>query len=175
MATTIGRTIGVIFLLRALARGKGRLTVGRAQLRIDRETMRTIFRLAKAGIVQTLIGFTSWIGLVKILAAFGSIPLAGYTIAMRLVMFMLLPSWGLGNAAATLVGQNLGARNPARAESAVWKAAWSTTVFLGAVGLLLVCRAPRWSASSPAIRWCSATASRCCASSRPASPFTPTG
>ena len=138
VATTIGRSIGVLFLLRALARGKGRLRVRRAQLRLDRETMRTIFRLAKNGIVQTLIGFTSWIGLVKILAAFGSVPLAGYTIAMRVVMFMLLPSWGLGNAAATLVGQNLGAGNPARAESAVWRAAFYNFVFLGVVGLLLV-------------------------------------
>ena len=138
VATTIGRSVGVLFLLRALARGKGRLVVRRAQLRLDRETMRTIFRLAKNGIVQTLIGFTSWIGLVKILAAFGSVPLAGYTIAMRVVMFALLPSWGLGNAAATLVGQNLGAGNPARAEAAVWKAAFYNFVFLGVVGLLLV-------------------------------------
>ena len=138
VATTIGRSIGVLFLLRALARGKGRLVVRRAQLRLDRETMRTIFRLAKDGIVQTLIGFTSWIGLVKILAAFGSVPLAGYTIAMRVVMFMLLPSWGLGNAAATLVGQNLGAGNPARAEAAVWRAAFYNFVFLGIIGLLLV-------------------------------------
>ncbi len=138
VATTIGRSIGVLFLLRALARGKGRLSVRRAQLRLDRETMKTIFRLAKDGIVQTLIGFTSWIGLVKILAAFGSVPLAGYTIAMRVVMFMLLPSWGLGNAAATLVGQNLGAGNPARAEAAVWKAAFYNFVFLGVVGVLLV-------------------------------------
>ncbi len=138
VATTIGRSIGVLFLLRALARGKGRLVVRRAQLRLDRETMRTIFRLAKDGIVQTLIGFTSWIGLVKILAAFGSVPLAGYTIAMRVVMFMLLPSWGLGNAAATLVGQNLGAGNPARAEAAVWRAAFYNFIFLGVLGLLLV-------------------------------------
>jgi putative MATE family efflux protein len=138
VATTIGRSIGVLFLLRALARGKGRLVVRRAQLRLDRETMRTIFRLAKDGIVQTLIGFTSWIGLVKILAAFGSVTLAGYTIAMRVVMFALLPSFGLGMAAATLVGQNLGAGNPARAEAAVWKAAFYNFVFLGVVGLLLV-------------------------------------
>ena len=138
VATTIGRSIGVLFLLRALARGKGRLGVRRAHLRLDRQTMKTIFRLAKDGIVQTLIGFTSWIGLVKILAAFGSVPLAGYTIAMRVVMFMLLPSWGLGNAAATLVGQNLGAGDAARAEAAVWRAAFYNFVFLGVVGLLLV-------------------------------------
>ncbi len=138
VATTIGRSVGVLFLLRALAQGKGRLSVRRAQLRLEPETMKTIFRLAKNGVVQTLIGFTSWIGLVKILAAFGSVPLAGYTIAMRVVMFALLPSWGLGNAAATLVGQNLGAGNPARAEAAVWKAAFYNFVFLGAVGLLLV-------------------------------------
>lgn len=138
VATTIGRSVGVLYLLRALARGNGRLAVRRAQFRVDSETMKTIFRLAKNGIVQTLIGFTSWIGLVKILAAFGSVPLAGYTIAMRVVMFALLPSWGLGNAAATLVGQNLGASNPARAEAAVWKAAFYNFVFLGIVGLLLV-------------------------------------
>jgi putative MATE family efflux protein len=138
VATTIGRSIGVLYLLRALGRGRGRLVVRRAHLRLEPETMRTIFRLAKNGVVQTLIGFTSWIGLVKILAAFGSVPLAGYTIAMRVVMFMLLPSWGLGNAAATLVGQNLGAGDPARAEAAVWKAAFYNLVFLGGVGFLLV-------------------------------------
>jgi putative MATE family efflux protein len=138
VATTIGRSVGVLFLLRALARGKGRLAVRRHHLRLEPETMKTIFRLAKNGVVQTLIGFTSWIGLVKILAAFGSVALAGYTIAMRVVMFALLPSWGLGNAAATLVGQNLGAGDPARAEAAVWKAAFYNLVFLGVVGLLLV-------------------------------------
>ena len=142
VATTIGRGIGVAYLLSTLARGRGRLVVTRAQLRPDRETLRTILRLAKNGVVQTLIGFTSWIGLVRILSAFGSVPLAGYTIAMRIVMFALLPSVGLGNAAATLVGQNLGARNPARAEEAVWTAARTNLIFLGLVGLALIATAP---------------------------------
>ena len=142
VATTIGRGIGVVYLLVTLARGRGRLAVTRAQLRPDRDTLRTILRLAKNGVVQTLIGFTSWIGLVRILSAFGSVPLAGYTIAMRIVMFALLPSVGLGNAAATLVGQNLGARNPARAEEAVWTAARINLIFLGLVGLALVATAP---------------------------------
>jgi putative MATE family efflux protein len=135
VATTIGRGIGVLYLMRALARGSGRLAVRRAQLGIDVATLRTILRLAKNGVVQTLIGFTSWIGLVRIISTFGSIPLAGYTIAMRVVMFALLPSWGLGNAAATLIGQSLGAGNPARGEKAVWRAALYNFVFLGLVGL----------------------------------------
>ena len=142
VATTIGRGIGVVYLLVTLGRGRGRLAVTRAQLRPDRETLRTILRLAKNGVVQTLIGFTSWIGLVRILSAFGSVPLAGYTIAMRIVMFALLPSVGLGNAAATLVGQNLGAGNPARAEEAVWTAARTNLIFLGLVGLALIATAP---------------------------------
>jgi len=143
VATTIGRGVGVVYLLVALGRGRGRLAVGRAHLRPDRETLRTILRLAKNGVVQTLIGFTSWIGLIRILSPFGSVPLAGYTIAMRVVTFALLPSVGLGNAAATLVGQNLGARNPGRAEDAVWRAARYNLLFLGLVGLALVILAPQ--------------------------------
>jgi putative MATE family efflux protein len=142
IATTIGRGIGVLYLGLSLARGRGRLAIARAHLRPDRETLRTILRLAKNGVVQTLIGFTSWIGLVRILAPFGSVPLAGYTIAMRVVTFALLPSVGLGNAAATLVGQNLGAHDPRRAEDAVWRAARYNLLFLGVVGLVLVLCAP---------------------------------
>jgi putative MATE family efflux protein len=142
IATTIGRGIGVLYQLRALARGRGRLRVTRAHLGLDREALRTILRVARSGIVQSLIGMTSWIGLVRIVSPFGSAVLAGYTIAFRVVLFALLPSWGLGNAAATLVGQNLGARQPARAEQAVWRAALYNLVFLGVVGLAFVLLGP---------------------------------
>jgi Na+-driven multidrug efflux pump len=92
--------------------------------------------------VQVFIGMVSWIGLVRILAAFGSAALAGYTIGMRIVIFALLPSFGLSNAAATMVGQALGARKPERAERAVWTAGWYSVWFLGAVGLSFVIGAP---------------------------------
>jgi putative MATE family efflux protein len=138
VATTIGRGTGVLFLLWSLYRGKGRLVVRREHLRVDPEAMRTIFRVARTGVVQMLIGMTSWVGLVRILASFGSSAVAGYTVAIRVVMFALMPSFGLGNAAATLVGQNLGAGNPARAEQAVWRAGLYNLFFLGAVGFVFV-------------------------------------
>ncbi len=142
VATTIGRGIGVLYQLRALARGTGRLRVRRAHLRIDREAMATILRMARTGIAQSLIGMTSWVGLVRIVSTFGSTALAGYTIAIRVVLFALLPSWGLGNAAATLVGQNLGAGEPARAERAVWRTALYNLFFLGTIGLAFVALGP---------------------------------
>jgi putative MATE family efflux protein len=100
--------------------------------------IRAILATAGNGILQMAIGTTSWIGLVKILATFGSVALAGYTIAIRIVLFALMPAWGLANAGATLVGQNLGAGKPDRAEQAVWIATRSNMLFLGIVGLLFV-------------------------------------
>jgi putative MATE family efflux protein len=138
VATTIGRGVGVLYQLRALARGRGRLRVRRAHLVFDRAVQWTILRLSGSGTVQMFIGMASWIVLVRIVARFGSNVIAGYGIAFRVVMFALLPSWGLGNAAATLVGQNLGARRPERAAEAVWRAAFYNLLFLGAVGLALV-------------------------------------
>ncbi len=137
VATTIGRGVGVLYQLHNLRAGRGRLSVPRSEMRIDVETLRTILRIARSAVVQMLIGMASWVFLVRILSKFGSAALAGYTVAVRVVLFALLPSWGLGNAAATLVGQNLGAGNPARAEQAVWRAAFYNFVFLGALGLLL--------------------------------------
>ena len=134
IATTIGRGIGVLYQLRALTAGRGHLIVRASDLKADTKTMANIARISQGGVIQSLIGTASWVGLVRILSSFGNIALAGYTISVRLILFALLPSWGMANAAATLVGQNLGAKHPDRAEQAVWRAALLNLVFLGGVG-----------------------------------------
>jgi putative MATE family efflux protein len=137
VATTIGRGIGVLYQLHNLRVGRGRLSVPRSAVRIDLASLTTILRIARAAVLQMAIGMASWVGLVRVLSTFGSMAIAGYTVAVRVVLFALLPAFGLGNAAATLVGQNLGAGNPARAEQAVWRAAFYNFIFLGAVGVVL--------------------------------------
>ncbi len=116
--------------------------IERRHLRVDLALMARLVRLSTTGIVQTLIGTTSWIGLVRIIAGFGASAVAGYTVAIRVVLFALLPSWGLSNAAATMVGQSLGAKKPDRAEQSVWKAGLFNLYFLGGIGLLFVWFAP---------------------------------
>jgi putative MATE family efflux protein len=138
VATNTGRGVGVIYQLFALARAAGHLRIGRRHLRIDRAVMRDIVRIASNGIGQLLINTTSWVVLMRILAPFGSVALAGYAVTMRIVIFAILPAWGLSNAAATLVGQNLGAKRPDRAEQAVWTAARYNLYFLGGVGVVFV-------------------------------------
>src|SRR6185437_3706401 len=95
------------------------------------------------GTFQVFIGMASWIGLVRIISSFGSNAVAGYTFGIRVILFALLPSWGMSNAAATMVGQALGARNPDRAERAVWQAGFYNMIFLGIIGLLFVLFAPQ--------------------------------
>ena len=106
--------------------------------RLDLPVMRRLTRVAATGVLQFLVGTSSWLLLMRIISLFGSAALAGYTIAVRILIFALLPSWGMANAAATLVGQNLGAGKPERAERSVWIAAASNAVFLAVVGLLLI-------------------------------------
>ncbi len=142
VATTIGRGVGVLIALYFLARGSGHLRVALRHLVIEWKTISRILRLSLNGTFQVLVGSLSWIALVRLMATFGSAAMAGYTIAVRMVMFALLPAWGLGNAAATMVGQALGASNPERAESAVWTAARYNVVFLGLMGLLFFVCAP---------------------------------
>ncbi len=138
IATTVGRSVGVAYQLRALASGRGRLRVCRRHLAIDRRLMLQLARLSIGGVGQFLIGTASWLALVRILAAFGAAALAGYTIALRIIVVALLPAWGTSNAVATLVGQNLGARRPERAERAVWIVGlYNMTLLLGVMALFL--------------------------------------
>ena len=142
VATTIGRGSGLLYALYRLVRGSGNLRVRRAHLVLEPQTMLSMLRLSVNGTFQVLVGSLSWIALVRFMAVFGSAAMAGYTIAVRMVMFAMLPAWGLGNAAATMVGQALGAGNPDRAEKAVWTAARYNVAFLGMMGLLFGVCAP---------------------------------
>lgn len=143
VATTLGRSVGVAYQLRALASGRRRVRVERRHLRLDRERMLGLVRLSVGGVGQFLIGTASWLGLVRILSLFGAAALAGYTIALRIIVVALLPSWGMSNAVATLVGQNLGARRPARAERAVWLVGLYNMVVLLVVMAAFLAAAPR--------------------------------
>jgi putative MATE family efflux protein len=138
VATTIGRATGATIAVVLLFRGTNHIKLVRERIGIDRALARSIVVLSGPATLQMLIGMASWIGLVRIVSSFGSDALAGYTIAIRIVIFALLPSFGLANAAATMVGQALGAGDPARAEASVWRAAWYNTLFLTAVGIVFL-------------------------------------
>jgi putative MATE family efflux protein len=138
VATTTGRAVGVLVQLYWLARQEGRIAISRTHLELDPPVMFTMMRLSGSAVFQGLISNTSWLALVRILATFGSAALAGYTIALRVVLFALLPAWGMANAAATLVGQNLGAGKPDRAASSAWRASFYNMLFLGAVSVVFV-------------------------------------
>ncbi len=138
VGTTIGRGIGVLFALSRLLNGRGRLVVGRAHWRWDGPLVKRITQLSSSATVQVFIGTASWLGLIRIISAFGSDAVAGYTIGLRVIIFALLPAFGITNAAATMVGQALGAGKPDRAERAVWVAGGYATAFLGAIGVAFV-------------------------------------
>jgi putative MATE family efflux protein len=138
VATNIGRGVGVLYQLWHLTAKPGRVHLRWRHLRPNGADIAAIMRPARSGILQLLIGTTSWVGLFKILTLFGSSAVAGYTIAIRVVMVALMPAWGLANAGSTLVGQNLGAQKPGRAAEAVWIATRYNIGFLGIVGLLFV-------------------------------------
>jgi putative MATE family efflux protein len=130
VATTTGRGIGVLFQFWQLGSGKNRLVVHRNQVRLNLPVMLRLLRVSITGIIQFLLATASWMALVRIVATFGSAAVAGYTIAVRMLIFTILPSWGLSNAAATLVGQNLGAAKPERAEKSVYRTGFFNMLYL---------------------------------------------
>jgi putative MATE family efflux protein len=138
VSTTCGRSIGVIYQLWILCRGNGRVRIRRRHLKLNWEVMYRLIRVSWNGMFQFGVGQMSWIVLVRLVSSFGSVAVAGYTVAIRIFLFIILPSWGLATAAATLVGQNLGAAKPDRAERSVWLTAFYNMVFLGVVGLILI-------------------------------------
>jgi putative MATE family efflux protein len=137
VATTVGRGTAVLVQFYLLFFGKKRIRLILSQLTVDFKVMLKLLRLSFGTIGQNLIGTSSWIALVRIISIFGSEVVAGYTIAIRIVFFSLLPSWGISNAASTLVGQNLGAKKPERAERAVWVTGWVNMILLGVLGFIL--------------------------------------
>ena len=136
IATTIGRGTGVLMQLWILFRGGKHIRVLSSQLAWHGATAWNIFRTSLGGIGQMIIGMTSWIFLVRILASMGAEAVAGATIALRTLMFVMMPAWGMSNAAATLVGQNLGAAQPERAEASVWHIGWYNMAYLVGVSVL---------------------------------------
>jgi putative MATE family efflux protein len=138
VATTIGRGVGVAFQLWILFSGRGRVSISLARMRPRLSQMLKLLRTSAGAILQLLVAMASWVALMRIVALSGESAVAGYTIALRIIIFTLLPSWGMSNAAATLVGQNLGAGQPARAERSVWLSAFANLCFLGAVSVAFI-------------------------------------
>ncbi len=142
VATTIGRGIGVLYQLWYLLDGRGRLEFHIRNLAIEPSLIARMLIISVGGVGQFLISTTSWIIVMRIVAIYGSTAIAAYTIALRILEFIWLPAWGLGNAAATLVGQNLGAGKPERAEKSAWQASRYNVIFMTGMGVLIVALAP---------------------------------
>src|SRR5436190_9990786 len=138
VATNIGRGTGAIYAFTRLIRKGGRFEITREHFRFEPQVMGRLLRLSGTGTFQVFIGMASWIGLVRTISTFGTDALAGYVVGIRVILFALLPSWGMSNAAATMVGQALGPKKPERAERAGWRAGFYNMIFLGCIGLIFV-------------------------------------
>ncbi|MEX1131830.1 MAG: MATE family efflux transporter [Flavobacteriales bacterium] len=142
VATTIGRGTAVLYQLWALSRPTGRIVLLRSEMRLDPTVLWTIVKVSAGGVAQFIIPSLSWVFLVRIVAVFGSAAVAGYTIAVRVIMFSIMPAWGMANAASTLVGQNLGAKQPERAERSAWLIGHYNMVFMSGVAIFFWITAP---------------------------------
>jgi putative MATE family efflux protein len=142
IGTSIGRWTGVAIQVYCLTRPDARIVLRWRHMRLDPTVMRGILRISGTAMFQNFIGTASYMGLVRIIAGFGSAAVAGNTIGIRVILFALLPSWGVSNAAVTLVGQNLGAARPDRAEASAWRAGLYNTLCLGSIGLVFLVFAP---------------------------------
>ncbi|WP_394972289.1 MATE family efflux transporter [uncultured Croceitalea sp.] len=154
VATNIGRGTAVLFQLGILFFGWGKIKLMLKDIVFNFKVMANLVKVSLGGIAQFLIGTSSWVFLMRIMSEFGSEVLAGYTIAIRVILFTLMPSWGMSNAAATLVGQNLGAKKPDRAELSVWKTGKYNAIFMGTVSLLYLIFAKQivgWFNTTPSV------------------------
>jgi putative MATE family efflux protein len=136
IATNIGRGTGVLYQVYHLLKGKGLIKIHRHNLPVDLDVVWRLIKVSAGGTFQFIIASASWIFLVRIVSTFGTSALAGYTIAIRVIVFAILPAWGMANAAATLVGQNLGAGQPERAEKSVWRTGFFNMIFLAFITVL---------------------------------------
>jgi putative MATE family efflux protein len=147
VGTVIGRGFGVLIQLWLLVRPGGRVTIRLRDFRVVPRVLASLVRVSATGVLQFTIAHTSWVLLVRIISEFGSVAVAGYTVGIRIFAFWILPAWGLAGAASTMVGQNLGAKKPERAERAVYLTGFYNTLFLAVVGLFFV------GSPEPMVRW----------------------
>jgi len=138
VSTLTGRTIGVLYQFWILTRGHTRVQIHPSDWRVVPRAMGSLARVSATGVTQFIVAHISWIALVRMISSFGSVAVAGYTIGIRIFVFVILPAWGLSGAAATMVGQNLGAKKPERAQRAVWMTVTYNMLFLGLVGVAFV-------------------------------------
>jgi putative MATE family efflux protein len=138
VATTTGRGIGVAYQVYALMRGNSRVRIHWSQIRLNVAVMTSLIRVSFTGMIQFLISTASWLALIRIASQFGTAAVAGYGLGIRIFMFVILPSWGLSNAAATMVGQNLGAGHPERSEQAVYKTGFYNMCYMAVLSVLFL-------------------------------------
>ncbi len=138
VATTTGRAIGVAYQIHALMSGKSRVRIHLHQIRLDVKVMVNLIRVSITGIIQFLISTASWLALIRIASLFGTIAVAGYGLGIRIFLFVILPSWGLTNSAATMVGQNLGAGHAERSERAVYLTGYYNMCYMAGLSLVFL-------------------------------------